>query len=72
MITYRLIKRLLDRVIYEYYPDGDESAPGVVEFCADGTRRVLTSSSKDFKNIFGGQALARINTSMDSGTIAMW
>lgn len=70
MITYKRISNVNGRLQYEYYPNGDLSAPGIVEFVKGERPKLIHESSKDVKMYFAIHALNGIDTTKETGTIA--
>ena len=66
-------KRILDEnglMRYEYYPNGDVNASGVVEFKNGEPVRVVQESSLDVKMYYAIHALHGIDTTKEYGTVA--
>lgn len=70
MITYKRISNENGLMRYEYYPNGDTSAPGVVEFKDGKNPKMIQESKADIKMYFAIHALNGIDTSKESGTVA--
>lgn len=72
MLTYKLIERLKNALIYEYYPENNLEAPGVVKLFDNGEAEMLQESKDDFKMIYGGHALRNIDRTKTTGTVAWY
>lgn len=70
MLRYRRISNENGIMRYEFYPEGDVSAAGVVEFSSEGEPKLIKNSSKDVKGYFSTHALYGIDTSNETGTVA--
>ena len=70
MLTYKRIFNENGIMRYEFYPEGDVSAAGVVEFNSEGEPKLIKGSPKDVKGYFSTHALYDIDTSKESGTVA--
>lgn len=55
---------------YEYYPDGDLNAPGVVEFNPNEKPKIIKDSDIDVKRYYAIHAMNNIDTTKESGTVA--
>ena len=72
MLTFKLIERLKNARIYEYYPENNLNAPGVVKLFDNGEAEMIRESKDDFKMIYGGHALRHIDRTKATGTIAWY
>lgn len=72
MLTYKRILNENGIMQYEFYPSGDLTVPGIVEFSSEGEPKLLQDSPKDVKGYFATHALYGIDTSMESGTVAWY
>ncbi|MCI9081485.1 MAG: hypothetical protein HFI70_04030 [Lachnospiraceae bacterium] len=72
MLTYKLIEVNGDEYIYEYYPDGKEEFPGKVSISRNGEKSIIETSGYDFGNRYANHALAGIDMSKKSGTVAWY
>ena len=59
-------------VKYEFYPEGDFFAAGIVEFSAQGERKIIKESPKDVHGRYALHALYHIDTSREIGTVAWY
>lgn len=68
MLTYQLISNIDGYLTYEFYPNGDKSKYGVIEFAPNGDWKLI---KRPDDNTFCYIAHAtRINTKKESGTVA--
>lgn len=72
MLTFKRIKEDDDKFIYEYYPQGNENAPGVVWLYHNGDAKMVRMSDDDFKMFYGTHALWHIDRTKTSGTVAWY
>jgi hypothetical protein len=72
MLTFKRIFNENGIMRYEFYPSGDLTAPGVVEFNRAGEPKLIQDSLKDVKGYFATHALYHIDTSKESGTVAWY
>lgn len=72
MLKYKRISNIDGVVRYEYYPDGDTTSPGIIEFEKDGQPKLIQESKKDVKMYFALHAMNDIDVSKESGTIAWY
>lgn len=70
MISYRRIVNTQNLKRYEYYPNGNTSAPGIVEFTEGEPPKLIKESSEDVKMYFAVHALNGIDTTTESGVVA--
>ena len=57
---------------YEFYPEGDFFAAGIVEFSAQGERKIIKKSPTDVHGRYALHALYHIDTSKEIGTVAWY
>ena len=72
MIKYRRIFCQGGVIRYEYYPEGDTSEPGIVEFREGESPKLIKESGKDVRRFYGVHALYGIDTSKEKGTVAWY
>lgn len=72
MLEYKRISHENGIMQYEFYPSGDLTKPGIVEFNSDGKSKLIKDSPKDVKGYFATHALNGIDTSKESGTVAWY
>ncbi len=72
MLTYKKVFEETGRIRFEFYPNGDESAPGIVEFEEGLPPKIIRHAEKDEKMYFGIHALAGIDPTKESGTVAWY
>lgn len=72
MLTYKRISNKNGIMRYEYYPAGDVSAPGIVEYDGTGKSKLIQESPKDVKGYYAIHALNHIDTNTESGTVAWY
>lgn len=72
MLTYKRIFNENGIMRYEFYPEGDTSVAGIVEFDRAGEPKLLQDSPRDVKGYFATHALYGIDTSKESGTVAWY
>ena len=70
MLKYKRISEKDGVMRYEFYPDGNTAAPGVVEFEPGKDPKLIQHSVDDVKMYFAIHALNDIDTTKESGTIA--
>lgn len=70
MIKYKRISNINGRLQYEYYPNGDVSAPGIVEFVKGKEPKLIRESENDVKMYFAIHALNGIDITKEVGTVA--
>ncbi len=66
MLTYELIERTNEYVVYRFFPEGKKE-PGEVKIYTDGRRELIKASPFDVESYFAIHALYEINTSKESG-----
>lgn len=68
MVTLKLIELNEDRVIYEYYPEGDKQYPGKISLDLKTKERIyLQESSKDFGKRYSYYAFMKIEEYSSNG-----
>lgn len=72
MLTYRRISNINGVMRYEFYPQGNTSAPGIVEFETGKNPKLIQESEADFKRYYANHALNGIDTLRDTGTVAWY
>ena len=72
MLKYKRISNINGVARYEYYPDGDTTSPGIIEFENDDQPKLIQESKKDVKMYFALHAMNDIDVSKESGTIAWY
>lgn len=72
MIIYKLILEDNNVKRYEYYPEGDVSAAGVIEFKNGEGAKLISPSPNDVKMYYAVHALTGIDTTKETGTIAWY
>lgn len=72
MLKYKRISKGSGWMRYEYYPEGDTSAPGLVEFMDGSPPKLLNESERDIKMFYAIHALYGIDTEKESGTVAWY
>ena len=72
MLTYRLIDDNDGKFIYEYYPDGDENAAGVISFDKSGNPIKVVDSVADVKRYYAGHACRGISIGKENGVVAWY
>lgn len=72
MLKYKRISNENGIMRYEFYPEGDITATGVVEFSSEGEPKLIKDSPKDVKGYFSTHALYGIDTSKENGTVAWY
>ena len=71
MLTYRLETKENGHLIFLYFPEGNESAPGRV-MLSDDDEKVLQESTDDFKQYYAMHALRGIDRNSTNGTVAWY
>ncbi len=72
MLKYKRISNENGIKRYEFYPEGDVSAAGVVEFNNEGEPKLIKNSKMDVKGYFASHALYGIDTEKETGTVAWY
>lgn len=72
MVKYKRIFIKNGEVIFEYYPEGDMSVPGVIRFNSNGELIQIVESEKDFKKYYALHAANGIDITKESGTVAWY
>ena len=72
MIKYKRIFKQNGILRYEFYPEGDCSNPGVVEFEEGKEPRLVRQSALDVKMYYASHALNGIDLAKESGCIAWY
>ena len=72
MLKYKRIFNENGIMRYEFYPDGDVLAAGIVEFTVQGERRIVKESPRDFNGRYALHALYHIDTDREIGTVAWY
>ena len=70
MLTFKRISEENGVLIYEFYPNGDTSVPGIVEFKKGEKPRLIQDSEIDVKMYYAIHALWGIDITKESGTVA--
>lgn len=69
MVAYKRIHRQDGRAIYEYYPEGDTSAPGMVWVSEDGTEWGLISMPEGSFSAYYVHAVLDIQRAAKQGVL---
>lgn len=72
MLTYKKVFEKDGIIRYEFYPEGNTEAPGIVEFEEGKAPRLIAHSSADFKMFYATHALNNIDMRKESGTVAWY
>ena len=72
MLKYKRISSLEGTIRYEYYPEGDVTKPGIVEFKQGTQPKLVKESENDVKRYYAMHALRGIDISKKSGTVAWY
>lgn len=72
MLKYKRISAKAGVMRYEFYPDGNTNAPGVVEFEHGKDPKLVSQSDADVKMYYAIHALHGIDTTKESGTVAWY
>lgn len=72
MLTYKFLNRIDGELVYAYYPNGNEDAPGKVAVSDNGKGRVIEESIEDFGKRYAYHAIKGIDTKKEKGTIAWY
>ena len=84
MLRYKLIKKLEDSYLYEYYPETQTEHKGIIriflnknldekpQFDMDRKFEIIDESSEDFRGMYAKKACLRIPIERESGTIAWY
>ena len=70
MLKYKRVSSSKGTFRYEYYPEGDITKPGIVEFQEGARPKLLKESEKDVKGYYAVHALRGIDVDKESGTVA--
>lgn len=70
MLKYKKISEENGIIRYEFYPEGELSAPGIVEFGNGKEPKLIQESDKDVQMYYALHALNDIDITRDSGTVA--
>ena len=70
MLKYKLIYSDGKIRRYEFYPNGDETNPGIVELSIEDEPKLLKESEADVKMYYAIHALHGIDISKENGTVA--
>ena len=73
MITYkRIMAKDNGMMQYAFYPEGDLSVPGIVEFAPGKHPKIINESANDVKRYYALHAMTGIDTAKESGTVAWY
>lgn len=72
MLVYELAEDKNGTRTYHYYPNGDRTIPGTVEFRPGTDPKLIRKSDIESKLIFGIHALNGIDPTKEKGTIAWY
>lgn len=72
MLKFKRIKEERGFLLYEYYPEGNYDAPGIVRLYHDGNAEMIQESEDDIKMFYGSHALWGIDRSKEIGTVAWY
>ena len=72
MLTFKRIFHENGTMRYEFYPEGDVLAAGIVEFSAQGEGKIIKESLRDFHGRYAHHALYHIDTDREIGTVAWY
>ena len=84
MLRYKLIKKLEDSYLYEYYPETQMEHKGIIriflnenldekaQFDMDRKFEIIEKSSEDFRGNYAAMAGFHIPLDRESGTIAWY
>lgn len=72
MLTYKLLNKIDGELVYAYYPDGKEDAPGKVAISGNGRGRIIEESKEDFGKRYAYHAIYGIDTTKETGTVAWY
>jgi len=72
MLTYKLIFQENGVLWYAFYPEGDETAAGIVEFVNGEPTRIVQESKNDFGHRYAYHAYYGIDLTRETGTIAWY
>ena len=72
MLTYKFLNKIENEMVFAYYPNGDENAPGKVAISNNGLGRVVEESREDFGKRYAYHAIHGIDISKEKGTVAWY
>lgn len=72
MLTYKYLNKQNNEMLFAYYPDGDETAPGQIAITEKGKGRVVEESKEDIGQRYAHHAINKIDPSQKSGTVAWY
>ena len=72
MLKYKRVSSPRGVVRYEYYPEGDVTKPGIIEFHEGTQPELIKESENDVKGYYAVHALRGIDVRKESGTVAWY
>ena len=72
MLTYKLLNQIDGELVYAYYPEGNEKAPGKVAIFGDKQGRIIEESPEDFSKYYAHHAVYGIDVTKETGTVAWY
>ena len=72
MLRYEFIRKVDKGYEYNYFPEGNKNAPGVVFIESKGKGHIIEESSEDFGERYAFHAIRGIDLSKNSGIVAWY
>ena len=72
MLTYKLLNKIDGELVFAYYPEGNENAPGKVAISVNGQGHVIEESKDDFGKRYAYHAVYGIDPTKETGTVAWY
>lgn len=72
LLIYKFVEETKDGILYLYYPEGKQSAPGKVCLIKKGEGAIVEESREDFGGYYAYHAIRGIELTKKTGTIAWY
>ena len=72
MVSFELIDFDGKVYTYKYYPEMDETAPGIISIDKYGNREIIEVKKNDVKNLYLGHAFEAIEPGQERGSAFWW
>ena len=72
MVRYKYLGRSAEGLLYAYYPEGREAAPGIIVITQKGSGRIVSESKEDFGKRYAHHAIRGIDPERKTGTVAWY
>lgn len=72
MLKYKRVSSPKGTIRYEYYPEGDLTKPGIIEFQEGDKPKIVKESENDVKGYYAVHAIRGIDIGKENGTVAWY